>query len=165
MMIRYFTNSRPTLIAVLFIRAGGSDDCNIAQVARGGVDLTMEMDIHAWDMASMYIIESFAAGIKEELTCAQTWVIDPVEDTTNFVHIASVLGSVRSEEFRNIVNHNIKYLATNGHGKIFNILPPTIRSGGSDDWNIAQVARSGVDLSMEMGIHAWNMASGYVIVR
>lgn len=30
--------------------------------------------------------ESFAAGIKEQLTCAPTWVIDPVDGTTNFVH-------------------------------------------------------------------------------
>lgn len=30
--------------------------------------------------------ESFAAGIKEKLTSAPTWVIDPVDGTTNFVH-------------------------------------------------------------------------------
>lgn len=30
--------------------------------------------------------ESFADGLKENLTSAPTWVIDPVDGTTNFVH-------------------------------------------------------------------------------
>ncbi|NP_001313593.1 inositol monophosphatase 1-like [Acyrthosiphon pisum] len=158
--------------------------------------------------------ESFAAGIKEKLTCAPTWVIDPVDGTTNFVHsypnvcisiglvvgcdvklgvifnpildmffraikgegaflndepikvsgvkqltdaLAAVeFGSVRTAEFRSIVNHNMNYLATNAHG---------VRSAGSAAWNLAQVARGAIDLYVEMGFHAWDMAAGDIIVR
>jgi len=158
--------------------------------------------------------ESFAAGIKEQLTSAPTWVIDPVDGTTNFVHsypnvcvsiglvidcetklgiifnpilnmffraikgegaflndepikvsgvkklsdalVAVEYGSVRTEDFRAIVNHNINYLAKDAHG---------IRAGGSACWNLVQLARGGVDLYMEMGIHAWDMAAGVLIIR
>jgi myo-inositol-1(or 4)-monophosphatase len=41
----------------------------------------------------------------------------------------------------------------------------SVRSGGSAAWNLAQVARGAIDLYMEMGIHAWDMAAGYIIVK
>lgn len=41
----------------------------------------------------------------------------------------------------------------------------SIRAAGSAAWNLAQVARGGVDLYVEMGIHAWDMAAGDIIVR
>lgn len=40
-----------------------------------------------------------------------------------------------------------------------------MRAAGSCAWNMAQVARGGVDLYVEMGIHAWDIAAGYIIVR
>lgn len=158
--------------------------------------------------------ESCAAGIKEKLTCAPTWIIDPVDGTTNFVHghpnvcisialtvhcvvelgvifnpilnmffsairgegaflndepiavgsantlsdalVAVEYGSNRTEESRNVFNHNVDYLAMNAHG---------IRSSGSAAWNLAQVARGAIDLYVEMGLHAWDMAAGVIIIR
>ncbi|XP_025409441.1 inositol monophosphatase 1-like [Sipha flava] len=158
--------------------------------------------------------ESFAAGIKEKLTSAPTWIIDPVDGTTNFVHsypnvcisiglavggevklgvifnpvldmffraikgegaflndepikvsgvknlsdalVAVEFGSSRDEDFRSIVAHNINYLAKHAHG---------IRAAGSAAWNLAQVARGAIDLYVEMGIHAWDMAAGDIIIR
>lgn len=41
----------------------------------------------------------------------------------------------------------------------------SIRASGSAAWNLAQVARGGIDVYMEMGIHAWDMAAGEVIVK
>ncbi|XP_050531062.1 inositol monophosphatase 1-like [Daktulosphaira vitifoliae] len=158
--------------------------------------------------------ESFAAGIKENLTNEPTWVIDPVDGTTNFVHgypnvcisiglvidceaqlgvifnpildmfyraikgegaflndepihvsnskclkdslVSIEYGSVRTDEFRSIVNHNVTYLNKNAHG---------IRSGGSAAWNLAMVAKGACDLYVEMGLHAWDMAAGNIIVK
>ncbi|XP_050422664.1 inositol monophosphatase 1-like [Adelges cooleyi] len=158
--------------------------------------------------------ESFAAGIKEKLTSEPTWVIDPVDGTTNFVHgypnvcisiglvvdceaqlgvifnpildmffraikgegaylndepitvssskclsdslVSVEHGSIRTDEFRSIVSHNIGYFAKHAHG---------IRSGGSAAWNLAMVAKGACDLYVEMGLHAWDMAAGNIIVR
>lgn len=41
----------------------------------------------------------------------------------------------------------------------------SIRASGSAAWNLAQVARGAIDLYLEMGIHAWDMAAGYIIVK
>lgn len=41
----------------------------------------------------------------------------------------------------------------------------SIRASGSAAWNLAQVARGAIDVYMEMGIHAWDMAAGEVIVK
>lgn len=92
--------------------------------------------------------------------------------------VAIEFGSVRTQEFRSIVNHNINYLVTNAHGQILNIFPTnnssfkslnkncfSVRSAGSAAWNLAQVARGAIDLYVEMGLHAWDMAAGDIIVR
>ncbi|XP_050438764.1 inositol monophosphatase 1-like [Adelges cooleyi] len=158
--------------------------------------------------------ESFAAGTREKLSSTPTWVIDPVDGTTNFVHgypnvcisiglvidcevqlgvifnpildmffraikgegaylndepirvsdskclsdslVSVEYGSLRTDEFTGIVNHNISYLAKHAHG---------IRSGGSAAWNLAMVAKGASDLYVEMGIHAWDIAAGDIIVR
>lgn len=41
----------------------------------------------------------------------------------------------------------------------------SVRSAGSAAWNLAQVARGAIDLYVEMGLHAWDMAAGDIIVR
>lgn len=41
----------------------------------------------------------------------------------------------------------------------------SIRAAGSAAWNLAQVARGAIDLYIEMGVHAWDMAAGDIIVR
>ena len=46
--------------------------------------------------------ESVAAGIKCELTDVPTWIIDPVDGTTNFVH-----------RFVSVTNHNYICMITN----------------------------------------------------
>ncbi|KAF0772425.1 inositol monophosphatase 1-like [Aphis craccivora] len=58
--------------------------------------------------------------------------------------VAVEFGAARSEDLWNIVNNNINYLET---------------------MSKAQVARGGIDLYMKMGIHAWDVAAEYIIVR
>ena len=44
------------------------------------------------------------------------------------------------------------------------VFPISLRSTGSCAQNMAMVALGGTDANFEFGIHAWDMAAGYLIV-
>ncbi|XP_055353671.1 inositol monophosphatase 1-like [Paramacrobiotus metropolitanus] len=159
--------------------------------------------------------ESDAAGQKAELTDAPTWIIDPIDGTTNFVHSfpyvsVSVGLAVQKELVAGIIYHVMAdemYTAIKGGGAFCNgnaikvsqatemagslvvtevgsgrdpsrmdafyknleaVLGTNahgIRAMGSAALNMCMIARGSGDVCYEYGIHCWDMAAGYVIIR
>ncbi|XP_054275157.1 inositol monophosphatase 1 [Macrosteles quadrilineatus] len=70
--------------------------------------------------------------------------------------LAMEFGSSRDPEKMRVVQENVKILYPLAHG---------MRSVGSAALNMANVALGGIDGYFEMGIHAWDMAAGDIIVR
>uniref|UniRef100_A0A023FV11 Inositol-1-monophosphatase n=1 Tax=Amblyomma parvum TaxID=251391 RepID=A0A023FV11_AMBPA len=72
--------------------------------------------------------ESAVAGVKNELTDSPTWIIDPIDGTTNFVHgfpvvAVSVALAVEKEVALGIVYNPVQekmYTAIKGHGAFCN---------------------------------------------
>ena len=58
--------------------------------------------------------ESTAAGEKCQLTGERTWIIDPIDGTTNFIHsnpqICTILGFMVDK-----VRHSVREVITNDH--------------------------------------------------
>lgn len=161
--------------------------------------------------------ESAAAGVKTELTDNPTWIIDPLDGTTNFVHrfpfvavsialaidkkpvvgvvyncilnemytaidgqgafkngqpiscskqteistalIGTEFGSSRADEIMAVILENMRKLASYPNPA------HSIRCLGSAALNMCAVACGAMDAYFESGIHVWDIAAGYVIVR
>ncbi|XP_042859943.1 inositol monophosphatase 1-like isoform X1 [Penaeus japonicus] len=69
--------------------------------------------------------------------------------------VFSEMGTSRDQEKVNTVLTNITNLMPKVHG---------IRAMGSCTLNMCHVAMGGVDVCFEFGIHAWDMAAGYLVV-
>nr|XP_021192800.2 inositol monophosphatase 1 [Helicoverpa armigera] len=70
--------------------------------------------------------------------------------------VAFEVGTSRDEERCKIVFENFKHVVSKGHG---------LRALGSAALNMAMVAMGGADANFEIGIHAWDIAAGDIIVR
>ncbi|XP_066288604.1 inositol monophosphatase 1-like isoform X1 [Branchiostoma lanceolatum] len=161
--------------------------------------------------------ESAAAGEKVELTDNPTWIIDPVDGTTNFVHgfpfvAVSIALSVNKEVVVGVVYNAIldqMFTGQIGKGAFMNGKPihvsgqedlsqsllisefgssrdkekmdlvfsnlgsflneknsaHGVRSMGSAALNMSHVACGGGDAYFEFGIHCWDVAAGYLVVK
>ncbi|XP_042220418.1 inositol monophosphatase 1-like isoform X4 [Homarus americanus] len=70
--------------------------------------------------------------------------------------VFSEMGTSRDPEKVDTVLTNLTTLITKVHG---------IRAMGSCTLNMCHVALGGVDICFEFGIHAWDMAAGYLIIK
>ncbi|XP_022622091.1 inositol monophosphatase 1-like isoform X2 [Seriola dumerili] len=113
--------------------------------------------------------ESVAAGEACDLTDSPTWIIDPIDGTTNFVHadsfclsdikqsiIATEFGSSREPEAVDKIFSSLRnILCIPVHG---------VRGAGSAAINMCLVASGCVEAYYEIGIHIWDVAAGSLIV-
>ncbi|KAG7169960.1 Inositol monophosphatase 1-like [Homarus americanus] len=111
--------------------------------------------------------ESVAAGEKCVLTDEPTWIIDPIDGTMNFVHsfpytylgqalVFSEMGTSRDPEKVDTVLTNLTTLITKVHG---------CRTMGSAALHMAHVAWGVADANYTLGIHCWDIAAGYLLVK
>ncbi|KAJ3223560.1 hypothetical protein HK099_000981 [Clydaea vesicula] len=93
---------------------------------------------------------------KSKSVDAPTWVVDPIDGTTNFVH-ATEYGSDRSTK---VLKSKLDTIS-----KV--ICSPTrgIRSLGSAALQCCFVAKGVFDAYWEAGVHIWDIAAGALIVR
>ncbi|EDM00988.1 Inositol (myo)-1(or 4)-monophosphatase 1, isoform CRA_a [Rattus norvegicus] len=122
--------------------------------------------------------ESVAAGEKTVFTEQPTWIIDPIDGTTNFVHrfpfVAVSIGFVVNKEMEFGVVYSCvedkMYTGRKGKGAFCNgqklrvSQQEGIRSVGTAAVNMCLVATGGADAYYEMGIHCWDMAGAGIIV-
>ncbi|XP_077415882.1 inositol monophosphatase 1-like isoform X2 [Vanacampus margaritifer] len=131
--------------------------------------------------------ESVAAGEVCVLTDGPTWIIDPIDGTTNFVHtfpfVAVCIGfavdkqEVTSPDFPSDIRQAV--IATEfgsnrdpqALDKIFSSLKRVVsipvhgvRSAGSAAINMCLVASGCVEAYYEIGIHVWDVAASSLIV-
>nr|XP_055174162.1 inositol monophosphatase 1 [Nyctereutes procyonoides] len=136
--------------------------------------------------------ESVAAGEKSILTDSPTWIIDPIDGTTNFVHrfpfVAVSIGFtvnkkqaakrtlVKGDEVEDITKsllvtefgssrapETVKIVLSNLE-KLLCIPIHGIRGVGTAAVNMCLVAAGVADAYYEMGIHCWDMAGAGIIV-
>ena len=125
---------------------------------------------------------------KVNLTDIPTWVIDPVDGTTNFVHgfpfVCICVGlCVNKKPVLGVVYNPIikKSLFITEYGyflgkekldikvgnakSMLSIPAHGVRSLGSCAMDMCQVAKGGADFYFEIGIHTWDVAAATVIIR
>ncbi|KPP67526.1 inositol monophosphatase-like, partial [Scleropages formosus] len=135
--------------------------------------------------------ESVAAGAPSVLTDNPTWIIDPIDGTTNFVHSciedkmytarkgrgafcngAPITVSGQKEITKSLILTEIGFKENPDHFKammsnverILTIPVHGIRCPGSAAVNMCLVACGSADAYYHIGIHCWDMAGGAIIV-
>uniref|UniRef100_A0A3Q1F796 Inositol-1-monophosphatase n=1 Tax=Acanthochromis polyacanthus TaxID=80966 RepID=A0A3Q1F796_9TELE len=130
--------------------------------------------------------ESVAAGESCVLTDCPTWIIDPIDGTTNFVHafpfVAVSIGfSVNKQVEFGVVYSCLEdkmFTARRGKGAFCNGQPLEVsecflsscmflcrlRGAGTAAINMCLVASGCVEAYYEIGIHVWDVAAGSLIV-
>ncbi|XP_064615160.1 inositol monophosphatase 1-like [Liolophura sinensis] len=197
----------------------------VIQTKEGAMDLVTETDQNVEKYITDMVEESFpthsfigeesvAAGKKCELTDNPTWIVDPIDGTTNFVHrfpfvAVSIAVAVNKDIEIGVVYNPIQdqlYTARKGQGAFVNGKPLKVsgkenlgealllgefgadrnpenfktkmdnfhkimlqargmRSLGSAALNMCMIASGVNDGYIEYGIHIWDIAAGYLILR
>uniref|UniRef100_A0A2I2YSS8 Inositol-1-monophosphatase n=1 Tax=Gorilla gorilla gorilla TaxID=9595 RepID=A0A2I2YSS8_GORGO len=129
---------------------------------------------------------NLAAGEKGVLTDNPTWIIDPIDGTTKFVHrfpfVAVSIGFVVNKKIEFGVVYSCvedkRYTARKRKGAFYNgqklqvsqeditksLLVTEIQSVGTAATNMCIVASGGAEAFYEMGIHCWDIAVAAIIV-
>ncbi|XP_018654347.1 inositol monophosphatase [Schistosoma mansoni] len=102
-----------------------------------------------------------------ELTCSPTWIIDPIDGTSNFVSrllfldlsqalVLTDWGGDRNPSVLDIKSNNIRQIISKARG---------VRTMGSAALHMCQIAAGNGDIFFEFGIHCWDYAAAVLIVR